>query len=181
MEPELNAVSGQGFAQLARSQGELLAHYLDQLEATAACPSPFLEVVGDGPVELLVTSLSRLPETIVDLTKAHGLKDGFDAHPVAPGDQQEAFGSRVDVPRPGQELGPCHSRHELVGQDDDDFTCFIGQLGKKLDPRFRAARRDDLVVGLVSVAQLSVYSPTSALIVVDRHQHWSGHLSIRRW
>ena len=76
-----------------------------------------------------------------------------------------------------QQLCPGHSWHPLTGQNDADQAPVIAEPGEQARRIIGGPSANDLVIGPVPLAQLSLHGPSRPLVVIDDQQDrsiWHG-------
>jgi hypothetical protein len=79
---------------------------------------------------------------------------------------------------PGQQLCPGHLWHPLAGQHDADRAPVVAELAEQAQWTIGGPNADDLVVGPVPLAKLSLDGAWRPRIVIDDEQNWNvwhGH------
>ena len=72
-----------------------------------------------------------------------------------------------------QQLCPGHCRHPLTGQDDADQAPVVAEPGEQAGRIIGGSSADDLVIGSVPLAELSLDHTARPRIVIDDQQDWS--------
>ena len=72
-----------------------------------------------------------------------------------------------------QELCPGHSWHPLTGQDDADQAPVVTEPGEQAGRIISGFSANDLVIGAVPLAELSLDDAARSRIVIDDQQDWS--------
>jgi hypothetical protein len=150
VETERNAVAGQDVADLVGPDRWLFPDHGYRLEPPAPLAPPFLERLGDSPVELLVGGPGGPGHVELHLPQCQRRQDRPGRCQVIPCDQQPAPRRGRDVPHPRQELGPRHPRHPAVGQDQRHSHALRPELGQPGQRRLRGRSGHDPVVHAVA-------------------------------
>jgi hypothetical protein len=79
----------------------------------------------------------------------------------------------MELTDPGQQLGPGQRRHPLAGQRDGDLAAVVAEHAEQAERIIGGPNADDLVVGSVRLAKLSLDDASRPRIVIDDQQNWS--------
>ena len=79
----------------------------------------------------------------------------------------------MELTDPRQQLCPGHSWHPLTGQDDADQAPAVAEPGQQTGRIIGGSSANDLVIGSVPLAELSLDDTARPRIVIDDQQDWS--------
>ncbi len=109
-----------------------------------------------------------LREVVVEPTHRHRLQDRLGGRPVAPAHEQPPPRRGMQLGDPGQELGPEHLGHPLLGHDQSDGAARLSEHPPATPAHGPTdALAQHVVVAAVARAQLSVEVGQVVLVVVD--------------
>ena len=133
---------------------------------------PVVQQVVDHRVEALGGRVPRLEQVVVQTDVVDGL-DGHVGVGVR-GQQQQLRVRRVD-PGGGEQLGPGHPRHPLIGGDQRDRLVPQRQPGQHVQRLGTGRDPDDAVVAAVLIGQVAADRRRHRGVVVDGEDDRSGH------
>ena len=114
-------------------------------------------------------------QVIVDLPHRHRRDGGMRAGPVAPVDEQDSLGPRMQPVRAGQEVYRGSVRQVLVRDDQCDLGTRARQNSQHGQGRGGRARDADLVIGLVAPAQVMAQRAQARLVAGNQQEDWPLH------
>jgi hypothetical protein len=117
----------------------------------------------------------RLGDIGVDAAKRVGLQDRLRCRFVSPIDQQDPLGRAMELTDPGQLLCPGYLRHPLAGQHDADLAPVVAELAEQAEWIIGGPNADDLVVGPVPLAKLSLDDASRPLVTAPVWCHARLH------
>ena len=157
-------IAGQEVPHLAGSGRPAVPDQLGLRHLPVVGVRPFLELLVDDRVELLLRRIPRLEQVVVQIDDVDRVDRGVG---VGVGGQQHPARGRVDVHRLFQELDPVHLRHPVVGEQHRDVIAAELHLLQRVERVGAGLGADDPVVLAVATAQVAGHRPGHAGVVVD--------------
>ena len=172
VETEGDSVTSEHVAQFVRAGRPRFTDQPHRLVHRALQTGPPIQESRHLPVEPLVRRrVPGLGDEELDLAHGAADQDRLRGAAVAPGDEHDPLGDRVDTAGCPEKVGPFHLRHVLVGEDEGHRLPGVLEAAELVERRRRGLAAEHTVVAPVALAELLLRDGQPDHVVVDDEDH----------